>query len=260
LGDSLQAKQPGGERALDLSPLDAVIARMEAALEEHHRQRDGREVFLFAYRFLTEEMRRNLLAGRFVDPQWMIALAGRFADLYFEANAAFERGDPACPAPWEIFFRVARTWRATSAEILLLGMNAHIVHDLPLALSEPLRLERGAHQTLRKFDHEMVNEILEESIDPFQAIFAARFGWWWRVADELAWRLDEWLSDRMLRMTREHVWAHAIALAEARDPLERQSVYRHIVVKSMRNARNIDLINSLPGPARRLLRRLRPEF
>jgi hypothetical protein len=85
--------------ALDLTPLDRAIARMASELDEHTRRDDGRQIFLFAYHFLSTQMRRNVLDGRFADPRWMIALAGRFADVYFEASDAFERG-AACPEPW----------------------------------------------------------------------------------------------------------------------------------------------------------------
>ena len=199
---------PAAPVAVDLVPLDRAIARMAVGLEAYRRAGDGRQIFLFAYRYLSGEMRRNLLEGRFADPHWMVALAVRFADLYFEAEASFEAGRP-CAEPWAIYFRVARSWRASSVEILLLGMNAHIVHDLPLAISESLRGDEAAaiagKLALRRFDHEMVNEVLEEAIDPFQDLFAARYARWFKVVDELSWRVDEWLSDRII--TRRCVWS-----------------------------------------------------
>jgi hypothetical protein len=254
---------PALDLALDLAPLDRALARMASELDEYTRRRDGRQIFLFAYHFLSTEMRRNLTGGRFADPRWMTALAGRFADAYFDAAEAFEQRKP-CPEPWAVYFRVAREWRASPMEILLLGMNAHIVHDLPFTIAEALRREdRTAPRfALRKFDHEMVNEVLEQAIDPFQDRFAARYAPWLRVVDELLWRADEWLSDRMLRATRDDVWTHATALAAAATPAEEAAVARHVVSCALANAAKIDVVNALPMPRviRRLVRRFRREF
>jgi hypothetical protein len=102
----------------------------------------------------------------------------------------------------------------------------------------------------------------EQAIDPFQDQFAARYAPWLRIVDEALGRVDEWLSDRMLRSTREHVWTHATALAAAATPEQQQAVSRHIVARALANAARLDLVNAIPLPrlVRRLVRRFRREF
>lgn len=233
-----------------------MIARMEQRLDAARAKGQRREVFLYAYRFLSERLRVNLVGGRFVDGHWTIQLALRFAELYFEAEAAYDRGE-ACSQPWARFFRATEQRWATNAELLLLGMNAHIVYDLPIALADGLRPHDSAALALHQFDHEMVNEILDEAIDPFQEAFARHYATWLFVADRLAWRLDEWLIDRVLRELRHDVWKHATAMAAAPDAPTREIVRRHLEDLAVGNVRKIDALALLPQPLRRLAHRMR---
>ena len=240
----------------ELAAIDAMIARMTEALARARATGQRREVFLFAYKFLSERLRENLQAHRFVDVPWTIALATRFAALYFDAETAYDRGEP-CSEPWRRFFAACDQRFVSYPELLLLGMNAHIVYDLALALAPGLRPSDPADLALRQFDHELVNELLDEAIDPFQDEFARHFGAWIAVVDRLAGRLDEWLVDRALREVRGQVWKHAVALASAPDAASRETIRRHLERLAVRNARRIDVANHLPTPLARLARLVR---
>jgi hypothetical protein len=264
----------GAELPLDLSPVDRLLERMDTHLAELRGRGDRAQIFIFTYRFLTTQMRKNLLAGRFADPMYAMGLMYRFAELYFVAEEGHRRGDRvACPAPWRAFFRVADASRRTSdAELLLLGMNAHIVHDLPLAMWEqmeragdfaPMGQEAPMSGRLgvRQFDHDMVNEVLEESIDPMQDTLAREYFGWLRVVDVAMLRVDEWLIHLLLRSARRDVWTHVVALGCARHAGEAAAVRRHLVTEAMENVARIDVVNALPSRRlRNLARRLRPDF
>lgn len=258
---------------VDLAVVDALLARMSARLKVQEQQRDGAAVFMFTYRLLTETLKSSVNLGRFADPAWMIPLAVDFADLYFEAEAAYQRDPATCVRPWRIFFDVARQGRASSLEVLCLGMNAHIVHDLPIALAKRMReaadVERdasgewrlGNRMYLRQFDHEMVNEIIKESIDYAQSAISRRYAWWFTVVDTMLLRFDEWLVDRMLRSARSEVWSNALALVTSRSPGEVAAVRAHLVDLCEDNARKIDLVNLIPSSTGRwLARRVRMDF
>lgn len=255
----------GSDHPVDLTPVDALLARMDAHLGEL-RDRRAR-IFIYTYRFLTTQMRKNLLAGRFADPMFVMGLMYRFAELYFTAEQGHREGDRvACPAPWRAFFRIAEAGkRVTDAELLLLGMNAHIVHDLPLAMwtqmgragdFEPMG-GHGAHTNrlgIREFDHCMVNEVLEESIDEMQDTLAREFFGWLRVVDVALLRVDEWLIHQMLKAARRDVWTHVVALGSARNPAEAAAVRLHLVTESMENVGKIDVGTWLPRGVARFLR------
>ncbi len=256
------------ELPLDVSPVDSLVAKMDAHLDalRDHRSR----IFIYTYRFLTTQMKKNLIAGRFADPPFVMGLMHRFAELYFDAHAGHVDGDrAACPPPWRAFFRVAdHGRRVTDAELLLLGMNAHIVHDLPLAMW--MQMERAgdfessigksvmtSRTGVRQFDHDMVNEVLEESIDPMQDTLAREFFGWMRFVDVAMLRVDEWLIHTLLKAARRDVWTHVLGLGCARAPVEAAAVRRHLVAESMENVGKLDLVSKLP---RGLGARLRPGF
>jgi hypothetical protein len=239
--------------------MDESIAAMRA-------RRDRTLVFAVAYRYQTEQMRKSVLAGRFADPAWVMRVTVRFADIYFRAVDGHRCGDQGlCPAPWRAFFRAADHGRATAPELLLLGMNAHIVHDLALAMWDEMErsgdFQTGARLGVRQFDHEMVNEVLEEAIDGIQDLVAREHGWWIKAVDLAMLRLDEWIVHVFLRMARRDVWIHVNGLGGARNPFEAAAVRRHLVTEAMENVRRIDLIEQVPlSPVRRVLRRWRPAF
>ncbi|MBA3538582.1 MAG: hypothetical protein H0T79_03060 [Deltaproteobacteria bacterium] len=244
--------------AVDLTTLDAMVERLRLTAERCKARGDRREVFIFAYHYLTNRLRENLLAGRFVDVPWTRDLAVRFADLYFDAEAAFDRGET-CSLPWHRFFVACTAKHATALELLMLGMNAHIVYDLPLALEPGLTLD-PATLARRQFDHDLVNEILEEAIDPFQEMLARNYGRWIAAVDWLAWRVDEWAIDQILRATRNQVWRHAVALAASETRESREVVRSHLETIALRNVVKIDLVSHVPRPVQRLLRAFRPAF
>jgi hypothetical protein len=252
----------------DVAALDAMVARMDARIDALAAAGDRREVFLYAYRVMTHQMRKNLLGQRFMDPRWTVSVTVRFAQMYFDADEAFERDDGSCPLPWEAFFRAAIDRRATILETLLLGMNAHIVYDLPVSLAYILRVRgeiiavgsgpepSAALLHIRRFDHDQVNEILEETIDLIQDAVADRFSIWLKVWDALGGRLDEWLTSRLLRIFRAQVWYHGAAMASARDDAEYEAVRRHLLYECGRNVARIDLVERLPFAWMRALARL----
>ena len=71
--------------------------------------------------------------GFFTDPAFMTSLDVTFAGLYFAAvNAA---GDPAAvPLAWRPLMEQRAVAGIEPIQFALAGMNAHINHDLPLAM------------------------------------------------------------------------------------------------------------------------------
>jgi hypothetical protein len=115
-----------------------------------------------------------------MDPAWTEVLTARFATLYFDADAAWEARDPRCPRAWCAAFAAAGARRISAAEHALLGINAHIVYDLPFAVATTMVAQGDVHDgrlladTLvrRRHDYEVVNHILAETVDAAQAVLA----------------------------------------------------------------------------------------
>jgi hypothetical protein len=256
------------EDAAEQATLDAVLARMTARLDELRRAGDDRRIFLAVYATMTGAIHRGVHEGRFMDPTWTEVLTARFATLYFDAEAAWEADDPCCPRPWCAAFAAAGGRRISAVEHALLGINAHIVYDLPFAVASTMvargdvRDGRLLADTLvrRRHDYEVVNHILAETVEAAQAVLAveSRTSEWF---DRLTLRFDSYAAELMLRASRTQGWHNALALAVARDEAERDAVRQHLDRVACGYVERIDLTQLLPGTrARTLASRWRPPF
>ncbi|MFE9774161.1 DUF5995 family protein [Streptomyces sp. NPDC005931] len=120
-----------------LTPVDAVVARMRA-LDGALPAQDGVAVFNRVYLAVTEAVDRRIDMGGFTDARAAIALDVRFAERYLAAvDAEFgERRPPAC---WRPLFQFRRHPGVRPLQFALAGINAHIGHDLALAVVDACR-------------------------------------------------------------------------------------------------------------------------
>lgn len=247
--------------------LDAVLDRMDSELAALRAARDDRRIFLAVYRTMTASIHRGLADGRFLDPPWTAVLTTRFAGLYLEAAASW-RATGRCAAAWEAAFAVAGRPRVSAVEHALLGINAHIVYDLPIAVATTMRelgdvVDGRLHaDTLvrRRHDYEVVNHLLTETIEAAQEVLAgeSRLAGW---LDTLALELDAYVAELLLRVSRTQGWHTALALAVARDEVEQQLVLDHLDRVACGYVRRIDVTQLVPTRAgRAVLRRIRPPF
>ncbi|MEU6775869.1 DUF5995 family protein [Streptomyces sp. NPDC046759] len=119
------------------TPVDAVVSRMRA-LDASLPVRDGVAVFNRVYLTVTAEIDRRLDFGDFPDPRAAIALDMRFAERYLAAvdAAAADRRPPAC---WRPLFQLRRHPGVRPLQFALAGINAHVGHDLALAVVDACR-------------------------------------------------------------------------------------------------------------------------
>ncbi|MFH8295315.1 DUF5995 family protein [Streptomyces sp. NPDC018059] len=117
--------------------VDGVVARMRA-LGDDLPPRDGVAVFNRVYLSVTEEVGRHVGLGVFPDARAATTLGVRFAERYLAAvdAAAVERRPPAC---WRPLFQYRHHPGVRPLQFALAGINAHIGHDLALALVDSCR-------------------------------------------------------------------------------------------------------------------------
>jgi hypothetical protein len=107
-----------------------VIARMRA-IAAQLPPTDGAEVFNGVYLRVTEMMADRLAtSGVFHDNAFVTDLDVRFAGYWFDAYDA----TGAKPHAWDPLFAARKSLRVLPIQFALAGMNAHIEHDLPLAV------------------------------------------------------------------------------------------------------------------------------
>lgn len=156
-----------------LVTVEDVIARMrriEAALDPD----DSVARFHRLYLRTTEGVAEALAGGAFENPPFIARLDVLFAQLYFEAFDADERGDARkVPRAWRPLFRL-RAAGAAPLRFAMAGMNAHINYDLAQAVVSACA-ERGAPPTWESAEHRdylRINPILAAVAERVRADFA----------------------------------------------------------------------------------------
>ncbi|HEX8692500.1 MAG TPA: DUF5995 family protein [Longimicrobium sp.] len=234
--------------------IDDVVDGLMVLEHWLRERRDRRAVFASAYLDITLAVRRRSSEGHFfADDAWVRRYDVAFANLYREALFAFARGDHQnVPKAWRFSFETSATGDALVLQDLLLGINAHINHDLPLALEQVSIDPREG----RLADHTRVNEALQAATDPLQDRIAGLYAPALRVLDRIAGRIDEDIAGFSVRKARQACWDNAVLLAEAGSDEGRAAVRRRLDDSSAVLARLI--LTSLPagGPLTRALKEM----
>jgi len=115
------------------TPVDQVVSRMRA-LETQLPPRDGLAVFNRVYLAVTEAFDRRLKAGAFPDAEAAITLDVRFAERYLRVAE-----DDHAPACWRPLLQFRHHPGVRPLQFALAGINAHIGHDLALAVVDSCR-------------------------------------------------------------------------------------------------------------------------
>lgn len=193
-------------------PMEAVLARMRA-LDERLPERDGVAVFNRVYLTVTQTLHERISHGAFPSPRRAEALSVRFAERYLTAVEADR-----APACWRPLLQYRRHPGIRPLQHALAGINAHIGHDLALAVvstcrtldCEPAALEADFDRvgdTLVSLE-----EHIREDLMPGPDLL--------EVADPLTHLLGAWSLER----ARAGAWASARLLwSLRRSPISRRS-------------------------------------
>lgn len=192
-----------------------VSARIDELFSRWDSGGDYRAVFICSYRDITGRMQQAVTGGEFEDNHWMEGLDVEFAQIYFDAVGAYDSGTAGVPNCWRIAFDRACQKKSTVLEDLLLGMNAHINHDLPVALYQ--RSLAPAERPVRERDYEKVNDLLAGMIKQIQNDVCSRYSFLLGFLDRAAGCADELLTDVGIRIARKRAWDNGITLADAPD-------------------------------------------
>ncbi|WP_328368315.1 DUF5995 family protein [Streptomyces sp. NBC_00457] len=191
------------------TPVDTVVSRMRA-LDAALPERDGLAVFNRVYLTVTEAVDRRIDAGRFADARAAITLDVRFAERYLAAvdAVAGERRPPAC---WRPLFQYRRHPGVRPLQFALAGINAHIGHDLALAVVDACRT-LGCEPAELEDEFDRVGDLLvsleeriREDLMPGPDLL--------QIADPLTHLLGSWSLER----ARDATWSTARALWALRE-------------------------------------------
>ena len=192
-----------------MTSVDDVIARMQSiasALEPT----DGAAVFNRVYLEVTAMVRDRLAAGTaFTDDAFMADLDVRFAQLWFRA---YDASPASRSRAWSPLFESRRRDLAP-IQFALAGMNAHIEHDLPLAVVATCR-SHGRRPDDVRADYEKVNDLLAEVESGIRRSFLDDLG---RALDDEVGPLAHLIAAWDIGKAREAAWVSVCLLWELRD-------------------------------------------
>lgn len=222
-----------------------------ATVLEWMRTEEGAEAFepfLFAYHAVTSRVSDRMVRdpGFFDSPGDLQELDERFAVMYFDALEQ-HLGTGEAPRPWQTYFDYCSSGGRPVVQMIM-GMNAHINGDLPVALAEQGYEWRG--------DFDRINGVLESELGGVSVHLARRHdlagflglldrGLARREFKELivSWRRDAWENSRRILsgdMSRREVFAETERLAEDIVSLEEKFDYLNLF-STLRKANQLSL-------------------
>ena len=192
--------QPGWAQA---QSIDDVLERM-TMIESSLPPEDGVATFNRMYRQVTDLVDTAVDAGTFGAGDFLARLDVHFANLFFEAYAADQVGEPV-PTAWAPLFAARAKPRTHPIQFAMAGMNAHISHDLPGAVVLTCRelgvapVDGSAEHT----DFTTTNEVLELAKDQIKGWFTS--GIVARI-DEVGGRVDDAFAMFGIHLARAAAW------------------------------------------------------
>jgi len=180
-----------------------AIARMEA-IDAALPATDGVACFNRMYLAVTQQVNSQISAGFFADPVFMTQLDVTFANLYFAAAGTL--GDLAA---------VPSAWLPLAERRDMAGIDAHINHDLPLAVVSTCEALATTPETDPHFaDYQKVDELLDAAEQAVRESFetAAELA----VDRHLA-AVADLLGNWTINDARDLAWTNCLLLWAVRD-------------------------------------------
>lgn len=243
-----------------------VVENFEWLENSFFEEGDLRGVFATAYLHITRSIRNALGSGTFLDDDWAELYLIRFANLYRIAVLNYETQKfDLVPKSWLVSFNLAKKKEGLIIQHLLLGINAHINHDLAIALFD-VKIDPRRDQ--KYTDHTNVNLILEKATEGLKKDIAEKYAPILDRLDKGFGTLDDEITEFSIPKAREHAWSFAIALTAAQSNIEQEilrtsldeqaAVLSNLIMASpTRNPRFIGVVNFLKWIDTKISRTLR---
>jgi Family of unknown function (DUF5995) len=190
-----------------------VISRMQA-IDATLPVTDGVACFNRMYLEVTEKVDTQVKAGFFADPAFVTQLDVTFASLYFAAVDA--AGQPeSVQAAWRPLFEQRANDKIESIQFALAGMNAHINHDLPIAVVQTcLALGTSPAAGDHHDDYQKVDELLDSIEQSVRRSFESKLE---LLVDRHLRAVCNLVGSWSIRAARDLAWGNSLLLWQVRD-------------------------------------------
>ena len=194
--------------------IDEVIARMQS-IDAALPASDGVACFNRMYLEVTSQVSRQVQKGFFGDPAFVSHLDVVFANLYFCAVDALSGPPCGLPVAWLPLLAARSTPGIEPIQFALAGMNAHINHDLPLAVVTTCTdLSTAPNDGCHHDDYQKIDALLDaseqsvrESFEPQDVV----------VVDQHMAAVANVIGNWSINAARDVAWDNAMALWDVRD-------------------------------------------
>jgi hypothetical protein len=191
------------------------LAELQSILDDLPPGRAANRVAAFNDLYLTITRRvEGALRTDASDPEFLELLDVEFAKRYFYALDRWNRDDEATPDVWEVLFKRARDVRMSRLSAAMLGVNAHINHDLALALVATWNDLGAPEDDVIHHDYLLLDQIFYDEIPLLRHGYSTE---WQLEIDRLVGPLDDWSQRMLVTVTRAHAWDQALRLWAVRD-------------------------------------------
>ncbi|GAC1415031.1 MAG: DUF5995 family protein [Acidobacteriaceae bacterium] len=209
--------------AIVSGPLPATIPEVIAAMQHIDSalsDTDGLKWFNRLYLMVTETVDKEASAWK--DPAWLTSLDVIFAGFYFRALKNIVDSSAAVPGSWRALMEARERPCIDRIQFALAGMNAHINHDLALALLDTDQKYGGTVPTSDSPQHrdfESVNQLLHNVMPTALRMLAVDV---LGVAAQDSGKIGRLLAFWDLCKARDFAWDFAVQL-NGLDALQRQT-------------------------------------
>lgn len=202
--DQTLAQMITSKPAGTISDVMLIMQSLDALLPDD----DGLKWFNLLYLKVTEDVFNNPLAIDWERPTWLARLDVVFAHLYFLAIANWVTDRTKITRSWAALFDSRHKRGIMRVQFALAGMNAHINHDLPIALVQTGQEQRVAprRRTPEHRDFQRVNAILDAVQDKVKEHLATGIV---GAIDRDLGRVDDMIANWNIRKARETAWSNA---------------------------------------------------
>jgi len=183
-------------------------------IDEELPATDGLACFNRMYLEVTTEVGHRIAAGFFANPLFMTRLDVVFANLYLEAAAA--AAEPAAvPFAWRPLIERRADPGIEPIQFALAGMNAHINHDLPIAVVRTA-VELGTDPTAgsHRADYQKVDELLDAIEQSIRQSFESQAE---LDVDRHLLAVCNLIADWSIGSARDLAWQNCLLLWQVRD-------------------------------------------
>ena len=188
----------------------AVMEQIDRALPP----RDGLASFNRMYLGVIRQVQARIEQNIFRNPEFMGTLEVVFANIYFDAVNAMVTTPNAIPTAWRPLFTARNRTDIYSIQFALAGMNAHINHDLPIALVRACTQQSTAPEAgTNHRDYQQVDALLDAAEMSVRHSFESREV---LKADRTVQTVLDLVDNWSIKAARDMAWSTSLALWRCR--------------------------------------------